>query len=111
MWYWAGSGARSGPSKRSNQRDRSCVNGPSAAPLALVERLRRGLGPSKRLELLAAEEVGVAGDDLRLLGDLLLADAHGAAFLRALVEMPLEACLVLVGRANRVRQQRGSLSL
>ena len=41
------------------------------------------------------EEVGVARDDLRLLGDLLLADAHRAAFLGALEEVALEAALEL----------------
>ena len=46
--------------------------------LALVA-LGAVLGLAQRLELLDAEEVGVALDDLGLLGDLLLAHAHRAA--------------------------------
>src|SRR5437868_6946731 len=54
-------------------------------PLALVA-LRVLLGRAKRVELLAAEEIGVARDDRRLLRDLLLAHAHRAPLLRALEE-------------------------
>src|SRR6185436_4837699 len=63
-------------------------------PLALVS-LRSLLIVAQDLKLLAAEEVGVANDDRRLLGNLLLADADGPAFLRALVEVALELLLEL----------------
>ena len=68
--------------------------------LALVA-LGAVLGLAQRLELLDAEEVGVALDDLRLLGGLLLAHAHRAAFLGALEEIPREAALELGGGADR----------
>ena len=68
--------------------------------LALVA-LGAVLGLAQRLELLDAEEVGVALDDLGLLGDLLLAHAHRAALLGALEQIPREAALELGGIANR----------
>src|SRR4029079_13335387 len=67
-------------------------------PLTLVA-LRVLLGRAERVELPAAEEVGVARDDRRLLRDLLLAHAYRAALLRALEEVALELGLVL-GRAS-----------
>ena len=69
-------------------------------PLALVA-LGLLLVRAKRVELLAAEEVGVARDDLRALGNLLLPDAHGSDFLRALEDVRAEAILVLRRAANR----------
>ena len=59
------------------------------------------LGRAQRVELLAGEEIRVAGDDRRLLGDLLLADAHGPNLLRALEDVGAEAVLVLRRAANR----------
>src|SRR2546423_1595176 len=58
---------------------------------------------AQRVELLAAEEVGVARDDRRLLRDLLLPHANGAPFLGALVQVPLELFLELRGAADRSR--------
>jgi hypothetical protein len=63
-------------------------------PLALVS-VRNLLLVTQGLKLLAAEEIGVANDDRRLLGDLLLADADGPALLRPLVEVALELLLEL----------------
>jgi hypothetical protein len=71
-------------------------------PLALVA-LGLLLGRPQGVELVAAEEVGVAGDDRRLLGDLLLPHAHGPPLLRALEEVALELGLVLGGTSNRSR--------
>ncbi len=68
--------------------------------LALVAGSRLGLGLAQRVELLAREELGVARDDLGPLGDLLLADADGAAFLGALEEVALRG-------APRTRQASG----
>ena len=68
-------------------------------PLALVAR-RAGLGLAQRLELPAAEEIGVARDDLRLLGGLLLPDPHRARLLGALEHVLAEAVLELGGAAN-----------
>ena len=68
-------------------------------PLALVA-AGRLLRLAQRLELLAAEEVGVAADDLRLLRDLLLADAHRAPLLGALEQVPLEPRLELGRRCG-----------
>src|SRR5262249_9307307 len=66
---------------------------------------------TQRLELLPAEEVGVAPHDLRLLGRLLLADADRAPLLGALVEIAREALLELRGCANRGdRQSRRTLA-
>ncbi len=56
-------------------------------PVVAGRRLLRSL---QRLQLLAAEEIGVPADDLRLLGDLLLPHADSAPFLRALEEIALE---------------------
>ena len=64
------------------------------------------LGLPQRVELLAAEEVGVAADDLGLLGDLLLPHPHGAPLLGALEQVPLEARLEL-GRAEDGRGAHG----
>ena len=57
------------------------------------------LGVAQRVELLAAEEIREAPDDLSLLRRLLLADANGAPFLGALEEVSLETRLEL-GRAE-----------
>ena len=48
---------------------------------------------AERLVLLAGEEVGVAGDDLRLLARLLLPHAHRACLLGALVEIAVQPFL------------------
>ena len=58
------------------------------------------LGRAERIELLAAEEVGVRGDDRGPLGDLLLAHAHGADLFGTLEEVGAEPLLVLRGAAN-----------
>ena len=50
---------------------------------------------AERLVLLAGEEVGVAGDDLRLLARLLLPHAHRACLLGALVEIAVQPFLEL----------------
>ena len=68
-------------------------------PLALVD-ARALLGLVQRLELAAAEEVGVAADDLRLLRGLLLPHAHGPRLLGALVHVLREAALELGGGAD-----------
>src|SRR6185503_13419835 len=75
---------------------------------ALVFVRRRGgaLGVVQRVELVAREQVAVALDDLGLLRRLLLADAHGAALLRALEEVALQALLEL-GRAEDGRDAHG----
>jgi hypothetical protein len=62
-------------------------------PLALLAVDLR-LGRAERFELLAREEIGVARHDRRLLGDLLLADAHGASLLRTLEQVVAKAFLV-----------------
>ena len=74
--------------------------------LALVA-LRRALGVPERIELLAGEQVGVAGDDLRLLGRLLLADADGAALLRALEQILTQPLLVGERRGDPCRRHAG----
>ena len=66
----------------------------------------RLLGLAQGLELLAAEEVGVAADDLRLLRHFLLADAHGAPLLRALEQVLLELLLEIGRRKNLRRRSR-----
>ena len=72
-------------------------------PLALVS--VRAVPPRHGApELVAAEEVGVASDDRRLLGNLLLADADGPALLRPLVEIALELFLELRRAAYRGRR-------
>ena len=55
---------------------------------------------AESLQLIPGEEVWVASDDRGLLGDLLLAHAHGAALLRALEEIAAEAVLVLSWAAD-----------
>ena len=49
----------------------------------------------ERVELLAGEEVSIARDDLRPLGDLLLANPNSSSLLGALEEIALELGLVL----------------
>ncbi len=68
------------------------------------------LGLPKRLELRPREQIRVASDDLGPLGDLLLADAHGAPFLGALEEVALEARLV-VGRTEDCSDAQGRANL
>src|SRR5207237_240287 len=61
---------------------------------------------AQRTKLVAAEQVGVAGDDRRLLGDFLLTDADGSPLFRPLVQVPLELFLELRGAANRSGRHR-----
>ncbi|TMK56543.1 MAG: hypothetical protein E6G60_18085 [Actinobacteria bacterium] len=72
-------------------------------PLALL-----GAGPllllAERAELVAAEEIRVARDDRRLLGDLLLAHANGAPLFGALVQVPLDLFLEFRRRADGRRR-------
>ncbi len=77
--------------------------------LAVVAR-RVAFRLPERVELLAAEEIGVAADDLRLLRGLLLADANGAPLLRAFEEVPLEALLEVRCAENRSRSHSGTLA-
>jgi hypothetical protein len=72
-------------------------------PLAALT-VRGFLLVAEGLELLAAEQVGVARDDRRLLRHLLLTDANGAPFLGAVVEVPLELLLELCGAADGGRR-------
>jgi len=65
-------------------------------PLTLVA-LYRLLGDAQRVQLLAREEVRVAGDDRRLLRRLLLPHAYGARLLRALEEIGGEPLLERLG--------------
>jgi hypothetical protein len=66
----------------------------------------------ERLELLAREEVAVAGDDLRLLGNLLLPDAHRPRLLRPLEQEPLQPGLELGRRPDgRDGHSRAALPL
>ena len=77
-----------------------------AQPVELLAEiaLRPALRLAQRSELVAREEVGVAGDDLGLLGGLLLADAYGPALLRALEEKLLEPRLEIEGRVDACRR-------
>ncbi len=79
----------------------TCLTQPKET-LALVLVGRFVLTPAQQLELVAREQVLVARDDRRLLGRLLLSHAHGATLLGALVQVALEALLVL-GRASNGR--------
>src|SRR5207244_3081838 len=67
-----------------------------------------GAGPllllPERAELIAAEEIRVARDDRRLLGDLLLAHANGAPLFGALVQVPLDLFLEFRRRADGRRR-------
>ena len=65
--------------------------------LLAARRLLFGL--TERVELLAREELRIAGDDLGALGDLLLAHAHGPALFGSLEQVALKTGLV-VGRAQ-----------
>jgi hypothetical protein len=62
-------------------------------------------------ELVAREEIGVAGDDRRLLGDLLLADADRPAFLGPLEEVLPELRLELGGAEDRRRAAHDATTL
>ena len=64
-----------------------------AGDLLAVVAGRRRFGPGERLELLTGEEVGVARDDRRLLGRLLLPHADRPRLLGALLEVRIEAPL------------------
>ena len=66
---------------RSDPPRTSCAGGTGARARRRSAAL---LGLAQRLELRAAEQVGVAVDDLRLLGRLLLPHPHGAPLLGAL---------------------------
>ena len=70
-----------------------------AQPVELLAGIagRALLGLAQRIELLAAEQIGEAAHDLRLLRRLLLADTNRAPFLGALEQVPLEARLELGG--------------
>ena len=76
---------------------RSCAGG-RGARARLVRRLLLAL--AQRRELRPREEIGVARDDRRLLGNLLLADGDRPALLRSLVEVLLQPFLVLGGAAD-----------
>src|SRR5207248_325231 len=65
-------------------------------PLALVA-LRALLGVAEDVELVAAEEIGVARDERSLLRDLLLADPHSPSLLGPLEEVAPQLRLVLGG--------------
>src|SRR5204862_3255215 len=58
------------------------------------------------LQLVPAEQVGVARDDRRLLRHFLLPDAHGPALLRTLVEVALQLLLEFRRAADRGRRHR-----
>jgi hypothetical protein len=58
------------------------------------------LRSAQRVELVAAEEIRVTGDDGGLLGHLFLAHAHGAALLGALEEITAQTIFVLGGAAD-----------
>ncbi len=60
------------------------------------------LDATECLELLPREEIGVALDDGRLLGDALLANANSPAFFRALVDVRAQARFVGVRLANHL---------
>ncbi len=81
--------------------DEAALAGLAQAEEQLPLVARRGLlRLVERLELLAAEQVGVAADDLGLLRDLLLPHAHRPAFLGALEEVAPQLRLE-VGRRER----------
>jgi len=69
-------------------------------PLALIA-VGALLLVAQRAQLLATEEIRVAGDDRGLLGNLLLPHAHGAALFGTFVQVALKLHLELGGRANR----------
>ena len=93
--------SRARPRARRARRRRSRPRRPCAAGRAPRARPRTPpLGLPERLELISREEVGVAGDDLGLLGGLLLAHAHGAALLRALEQVLLQPLLVVERRVD-----------
>src|SRR4029077_13928646 len=69
-------------------------------PLAVVASRCVFFGRAKGIELLPAEEVAIADDDFRPLGDLLFADPYGPALLRAVVEVAPKLGFVLGGGAN-----------
>ena len=77
--------------------------------LAIVA-LRIALRLVERLELCAREQVVVAGDDGRLLRNLLLSDANRAALLGALVVVVAQARLVFGWGANGGRRHRAQPS-
>ena len=81
-----------------------------AAAAVLMERVVGSAGTlllvAERTQLVAAEEIRVTRDDRRLLGDLLLPDANGAALFRPLVEVPLQLLLELRRAADRSRRHR-----
>jgi hypothetical protein len=77
--------------------------------LVLVRVVGAPLGLVQRLQLVAREEVGVAGDDRGLLRRLLLAHAHRAPLLGALVDVRPQTRFELVGRANDDGRHRAEI--
>ena len=72
-----------------------------------VQEALREVGLVQCLDLLAGEEIGVARDDRRLLGDLLLPYTNRAALFGALVVVVAQPRLVLVlRRAPPAREPR-----
>src|SRR5436305_1134897 len=58
------------------------------------------LGRAQRAELLAAEEIAIASNDLGALGDLLLADPDRTPLLGAVIQIAAKLGLVLGRRAD-----------
>src|SRR5438105_4851025 len=82
-------------------RDETPLAGLAQAVQQLTVVARGGvLRLAQRIELVAAEEVLVAADDLRLLRDLLLADANGPRLFGALEQVRLKALFELRRRPN-----------
>ena len=92
------------PARRARRRRgrprRSCAAGRARSRVAIR---RPPLGLTERVQLLPGEEIGVPGDDRRLLGDLLLPHAHRPRLLGALDAVALEPRLVLRDRPGAHR--------
>ena len=80
----------------------ACLSEP-VQPLPFVAACPSLLLP-ERVELLAAEQIGVPGDDRRLLGRLLLAHPDRASLFGTLVQIPLELVLELGRGADDSRR-------
>ena len=74
-------------------------------PLPLISFGLSFLAP-QGAELIAAEQILVAGNDRRLLGDFLFAHANGPAFFGPLEQIPLQLFLELSGGAHRGGRHR-----
>src|SRR4029453_17814857 len=74
-------------------------------PFALVA-LGSFLFLAERVELIAAEEVGIPSNDCRLLGDFLFADAHRPPFFGTLVQIALKLLFEFRGAADSGRRHR-----